>query len=73
MEANLFMICISSFVSVFTVLAFLAIAMRLLIALFPDKKDETDPAIVAAIGSTYAVLYPGARITKIEEVRGGKR
>ena len=73
MEVSLFMICISSFVSVFSVLAFLAIAMRLLIAVFPEKKDETDPAIVAAIGSTCAVLYPGAKITKIEEVTGGKK
>ena len=41
MEANLLMICISSFVSVFAVLVFLAVAMRLLIAVFPEKKNGT--------------------------------
>ncbi len=73
MEANLFMICISSFVSVFAVLVFLAVAMRLLIAVFPEKKNGTDPAVVAAIGSAYAYVHPGTKITKIEEVGGGKR
>ena len=72
MEESLLLMCVSSFIAVFTVLSFLAIAMRVIITLFPEKKVEAaqdDVPIFAAINSVYAKLYPGVRITKIEEIK----
>ena len=72
MEGSLLLMCTSSFTAVFTVLCFLAIAMRIIIALFPEKKLETvadDAPIFAAISSVYVKLYPGGRVTKIEEIK----
>ena len=64
------MICTSSFIGVFSVLVFLAIAMELITRIFPRKIVKTgadDAAIYAAITSTYSRLYPGMRINNIEE------
>ena len=75
MQVNLFMICISSFVGVFFVLIFLAVAMQLIMYIFPEKIIETgsdDAAIYAAVTSTYARLYPGTRISKIEALKNQK-
>ena len=75
MEGSLLSMCVSSFAAVFTVLSFLAIAMRLIIMVFPEKVAELvkpvsdDEPIFAAISSVYAKMYPGARVTKIEEVK----
>jgi len=72
MEGNLFSMCVSSFTAVFVVLAFLAVAMRILIVVFPEKKvaiATDDAPIFAAISSIYAQRYPGARVTKIEEIK----
>ena len=48
-------------------LAFLALVMQLLAVLFPERKSALDPTVVAAISSTVASLYPGARVSRIEE------
>lgn len=72
MEGSLLLMCVSSFTAVFSVLCFLAIAMRIIIALFPEKELETvpdDEPIFAAISTAYAKLYPGGRVTKIEEIK----
>jgi len=66
-SASLISICISSFVSVFALLAVLAITMKLIIILFPVKEDESDSAVVAAITSVMSTIYPGTNITKIED------
>jgi hypothetical protein len=65
------MMCIASFTAVFCVLAFLAITMRLIMVIFPEKVIETggdDAAIYAAITSTYGRLYPGSKVTSIKEI-----
>ena len=70
MESNLLSMCISSFAAVFTVLAFLAVTMRLIMVVFPEKQFEggdDEAAVFAAITSTYARLYPGMRVTNIKE------
>jgi len=75
MEINLFMVCISSFVGVFFVLIFLAIAMSLIMVMFPVKEEATSddtPPVYAAISSTYSRLYPGTKISKIEEIKNQK-
>ncbi len=70
------MICASSFIGVFIVLIFLALAMELITRVFPHKvaaisasTGADDAAIFAAITSTYARLYPGTRISNIEEIK----
>lgn len=75
MENNLLMVCVSSFAGVFFVLAFLAFAMRLIMVVFPEKKIESSPddsAMYAAISSAYSQLYPGTRISHIEEIKNQK-
>jgi hypothetical protein len=65
---SLLSICGIAFTSVFALLAFLALAMHLITSLFPaDHDGANDPAVVAAISSAVAVVFPGARVTKIEE------
>ncbi len=61
--------CLLSFLTVFILLGFLAVVIRLVTALFPEKAAGTDPAVIAAIHGTAAVRYPGARVTRIEEIQ----
>ena len=69
MEDNLFAVCSLAFLTVFALLAFLALAMHLITTAFPPVKAVLDSAVVAAITNTVAALVPGARVTKIEEER----
>ena len=70
MEPNLASMCFASFAAVFTVLAFLAVTMRLIMIIFPEKEISAggnDVAMYAAITSTYSRLYPEMKITNIKE------
>jgi Na+-transporting methylmalonyl-CoA/oxaloacetate decarboxylase gamma subunit len=72
MAPDLVVVFISSFAGVFIVLIFLALAMQIIMRLFPAKTDaagQDDAAMYAAIVSTFAGKFPGARVTKIEEVK----
>jgi hypothetical protein len=76
MENSLLTICASSFIGVFLVLVFLAVAMEVITRLFPQKivsAGSDDAAIFAAITSTYARLYPGMRISNIEEIKNQQK
>lgn len=64
---NLLTACGIAFVAVFVLLSLLAGLMSLITIVFPERKRTVDPALVAAITSSVASLYPGARVTKIEE------
>lgn len=66
---ELLSVCISAFVVVFVVLTALALFMRLIIVLFPDKPGDDDKAVFAVIASIMNRIYPGTKITKIEEVK----
>ena len=66
---DLFSVCISAFIVVFIILTVLALFMRLIIVLFPDKSPDDDQAVFAAIVSIFNRVYPGTKITKIEEVK----
>jgi hypothetical protein len=69
-EANLLMICVAAFCAVFLLLAFLALVMKILINVFPEKvKDELDAAMLAAVSASLSVVYPKTKITKVEQVR----
>ena len=66
---DLLMVCVSAFSAVFVLLALLALAMRLLMAVFPGLATKADPAMLAAVSTAVAAVFPGAKITRIEEER----
>ena len=43
--------------------------MKLITVVFPDRLTSMDPVLVAAISTAVASIYPGARVTRIEEER----
>jgi len=67
---NLLMICVAAFSAVFLLLAFLALVMKILTNVFPEKvTDKLDAAMLAAISASMSVVYPQTKITKVEQVR----
>ena len=66
---ELLLICLSAFVVVFFLLAMLALVMRLIMAVFPEKIVQSDSAYVAAIASVMSTIFPGTKITKVEEIK----
>ncbi len=66
---GLFSACLIALISVFILLGSLALIMKLITAVFPDRAASMDPVLVAAISTTVASIYPGARVTRIEEER----
>jgi hypothetical protein len=66
---SLLTLCSIAFAAVFTILAFLALAMRVITVLFPEPVATIDATLVAAISGAAASVYPGARVTRIEEER----
>lgn len=67
--SGLLTICFSAFLAVFTILSLLAIMMRLIIRIFPEKDNQENGAIIAALTSVVNRYYPGTKITKIEEIK----
>lgn len=65
--SELLPICIAAFIWVFTILIVLAVVMRLIILIFPEKKAGTDAAVIAALSATVQAAFPGTTINKIEE------
>jgi hypothetical protein len=68
-EPNLLVICGAAFVAVMVLLAFLAGVITILMRVFPEKSDDFDAGVMAAIHSAVAAAYPATKITGIEEVR----
>ena len=64
---GLFSACLIALISVFILLGSLALIMKLITAVFPGRAASMDPVLVAAISTTVASIYPGARVTRIEE------
>ena len=69
MTHSIVSICLSAFIGVFILLALLALVMRGIIMLFPEKETGVDAAVIAAVSATMNTVYPGTKITKIEETR----
>jgi hypothetical protein len=68
-EHNLLWICLNAFLAVMGLLSLLALFLRLLITLFAEKPAaKSDPAIASAIASSVNSAWPGARVTRIEEI-----
>ena len=66
---DLLTVCFAAFTAVFLLLTVLALIMRLIILLFPEKGSETHSAMLAAVAAMYQSLYPGMKITRVEEVK----
>ena len=66
---ELFSISTIAFSSVLVLLAMLAGIIRLITMAFPAAEGEDDTALVAAVTSVYSSLYPGAKVTHMEEVK----
>jgi len=66
---DLLFICASAFAMVFILLALLAVVMRIITFAFPEKISKTDETILAAMASVVSTVYPGTKITKVEEIK----
>ena len=66
---SLLSVCSIALAAVFVLLAFLAVVMQLITVVFPERAATVDAALVSAISSVVASVYPGARVTRIEEER----
>jgi len=67
---QLLLVCLSSLLAVFVLLTLLALTMRVLVAVFPqtiEKLARSDAALLAAITTAVASVYPGMRVTRVEE------
>ena len=66
-DSNLVAVCGIAFVAVFLLLSVLAVLMNVITAVFPHRTKKLDAAVTAAISAAAAVVFPGARVTRIEE------
>jgi hypothetical protein len=67
---DLLSICAAAFVGVFLLLCILAALMRLILYIFPQKTDTIDAMVMASVAtSVIQRMYPGARVTRIEEIK----
>ena len=66
---ELLVVCLSAFVAVFLLLSFLAVVMRLLISVFPEKVGGIDSATIAAVTAAAAYAFPGTKVTRVEEIK----
>jgi hypothetical protein len=61
-----YLICGVAFLIVFLILAILALLMRIIILVFPEKIAGADTAMIAAVTTAVQTFFPGTKITKIE-------
>ena len=66
-EISLISVCVAAFCAVFVLLIVLALVIRLLTVAFPVVAQLDNAAMVAAIGAAVTNIYPGVRVTRIEE------
>jgi hypothetical protein len=59
--------CAIAMVAVFFLLGVLALVMELITLAFPVRRIAADPAIIAAVTTTVTALFPGSKVTRIEE------
>ncbi|KAA3610130.1 MAG: hypothetical protein D8M58_07150 [Calditrichaeota bacterium] len=62
-------ICISAIITVFLILGGLAVSIQIITRFFPFRQLKEDTTIYAAITTSHAAIYPGTKITKIEEIK----
>jgi hypothetical protein len=66
---SLLAICVSAFIGVFLLLSILALVMRLIIVAFPERGGRDDAAMVAAVTAVLQTIYPGTKVSKVEEIK----
>jgi len=66
---GLFSACLTALVAVFSLLGLLAAIMRLITTVFPVREADIDSTVVAVVSAAVASVWPGARVTRIEEER----
>lgn len=69
-STQLLFVCVSALLAVFVLLTLLAVTMRVLVAVFPEtleKLAKSDAALLAAVTTVAASVYPGMRVTRVEE------
>jgi len=66
-SVELVVICGVAFLMVFVILVLLALMMRIIILIFPEKKAVSDAALIAAISVAVQTVFPGTKLTKVEE------
>jgi len=66
-STDLIFICVVAFFMVFIILALLALSMRIIILVFPEKKAKIDAAMIAAVTAAVQTIIPGTKVTKVEE------
>ena len=64
---ELYMICGIAFLAVFIILTLLAFLMRIIMLIFPEKVAKVDSALIAAVAAAIQTIFPGTKITKLEE------
>jgi len=70
-DTNLLMVCLNAFTAVMVLLSILALAMRLLTTLFPERKTASDAAVANAVKMAVQQMIPGASVVKMEEIKRG--
>ena len=65
---ELLWICFTAFAAVGVLLTVLAAVMRLILVVFPQTEEDTDPMVIASVATVLQTLYPGTRVTKVEEI-----
>ncbi len=74
-QPNLLVICVSAFLAVFAILGLLALVMGGLLRIFPfvppappeAEGGGMDPAVLAAVTAAATFVFPGTRVTQVEE------
>ena len=66
-SAELVVICGAAFLIVFIILTLLALTMKLIMIIFPEKKAVSDEAVIAALAAAVQNVFPGTKLTNIEE------
>jgi len=67
--SDILLISFSALLTVFIILSGLAVIMQLIMRFFPGKEVDEDVTVYSAIASVHSRLFPGTKITKIEEVK----
>ncbi|KAA3611393.1 MAG: hypothetical protein DWQ05_20720 [Calditrichaeota bacterium] len=62
-------ICFSVLLTVFLILSSLAVTIQIITQVFSFKEPNEDTTVYAALTASHAALFPGTKITKIEELK----
>ena len=64
---ELIYVCGTAFLWVFSILLLLALVMRVITLIFSEKQQGPDTAVIAALSVVMSTVFPGTRISEIEE------